>query len=216
MMPQTVFQTDDRVRHTAKPEWGAGTVLSAQPATHDGEPCQRVTVRFDQAGKKTLSTAFARLALLDRAEGEPPGSVPSRPGPRRGAGPGADARKPGRPDPVSADVLRERLASLPESVADPFRSLEERLAETLGLYRFSAGDRTLLDWATIQTGVRDTLSTLTRHDLEQQFEVFRIRLDRHLRDLLENARRAGVDLRAMLADAPPGAQHALRRINHTR
>ncbi len=214
-MPQILFQADDRVRHAAKPEWGAGTVLSAQPAMHNGEPCQRVTVRFDQAGKKTLSTAFARLALLDRAEGEPPQPI-QKPAKKGVSTPAPSPRKPERPDPVSADVLRDRLATIPDALSDPFRSIEDRLADTLALYKFSPDDRTLLDWATIQTGVRDPLSTLTRHDLEQQFEVFRIRLDRHLRDLLENARRAKLDIRTLLADAPPGAQHALRRINHAR
>ena len=214
-MPHILFQADDRVRHTAKPEWGTGVVISAQPATQNGEPCQRVTVRFDQAGKKTLSTAFARLALLDRAEGEPPQPA-QKPIQKKAPITSPAPPRPDRSDPVSADVLRERLASIPDSLSDPFRSLEDRLADTLALYKFSPDDRTLLDWAVIQTGVRDPLSTLTRHDLEQQHEVFRVRLDRHLRDLLENARRAKLDTRPMLADAPAGAQHALRRINHTR
>lgn len=225
-MPQTQFKEDDRVRHTAKPQWGVGTVLAVQATSHEGQPCQRVTVRFDQAGKKTLSTAFARLSLLENPQASPrEGNAPSptdsaRSSPRPLASNPGNPGNPGNPattpEPISADQIRARLISLPDSVSDPFRPLADRLGDTLDLYRFSPDDRSLLDWASIQTGLRDTLSILTRHDLEQQFGVFRVALDRHLRDLLEAARRAGLDVTDLIARAPAQAQHALRRINHGR
>ena len=57
---------------------------------------------------------------------------------------------------------------------------------------------------------------VSRHELEQHFTNFRIRLDRHLKSLLDEARRTRVDTRPIIANAPAPAQHALRRINPAR
>jgi hypothetical protein len=51
----------DKVVHAGKPEWGIGQVTGASGTMHEGKPCQRVVVRFERAGVKTLSTAFAEL-----------------------------------------------------------------------------------------------------------------------------------------------------------
>jgi len=66
-MANETWRTGDRLTHAGKPEWGIGTVTAVEPATQDGKPCQRVTARFDRAGLKTLSTAYADL--------QPPGDV---------------------------------------------------------------------------------------------------------------------------------------------
>ncbi|MDX2148827.1 MAG: DUF3553 domain-containing protein [Planctomycetota bacterium] len=55
------FQVGDVVKHMARPEWGVGHVLRAEPSEHEGQVCQRLVVRFDRAGTKSLSTAFADL-----------------------------------------------------------------------------------------------------------------------------------------------------------
>ena len=118
----TEFQPNDKLQHTGKPEWGVGTVLSVQRATHEGKPCQRLTVRFDGAGRKTINTAFAALALLsERAPNEPnkksPGSGPA-PAPAEKTPPAAPP-EPARTEPeLSEQQLAERLAHLPDPLVD--------------------------------------------------------------------------------------------------
>ncbi|USN99550.1 MAG: DUF3553 domain-containing protein [Phycisphaeraceae bacterium] len=212
-----LFNPNDRVRHAGKPEWGTGIVLTAQNISHEGKPCQRLTVRFDQAGKKTVSTAFADLRPLGNPAKEQPVATPEKtPARKPTAAPVSAPEPPPNEESLSSEEIRARLVALPEEISDPFRKVEERLQETLSLYRYDPESRALLDWATAQTGLRDTLSVLSRHELEQQFGVFRIGLDRHLRDLLAEAKRAGVDAARCLAAAPAAAQQALRRINHGR
>lgn len=212
-MAKTQFTADDRVRHAGKPEWGTGVVLSAQNASHNGASCQRLVVRFDQAGRKTVSTAYADIRPLehpsspDKAQDAPPARR-SRPTP-----PVQAAQADSTPSP---DLTRAKLTALPDEVSDPFRPLDERLRGTLSLYRFEPAGRGLLDWASIQTGLQDSMSVLNRHELEQQFETFRLGLDRHLKSLLDECRRVRLDTAPLLGAAPPAAQHALRRINHPR
>jgi len=210
MKPPHSFQPNDQLQHPGKPEWGTGTVLAIQPASHEGKPCQRLTVRFAGAGKKTINTAFASLVLL----GEPKPATPqSRPKPN------VRPSKPPPPPPGSApqspdkaEMIR-RLSQLPDSLTDPFRDLQSRLTETLEHYRTQPDDRGLLQWASIQTGLADPMSILNRHELEEHFANQRIRLDRHLKSLLDEARRDRLDTRPIIAAAPPGAQQAIRRIN---
>lgn len=216
------FNPDDKIRHAGKPEWGTGVVLSVQRTTQDGKPCQRLTVRFDHAGKKTISTAFADIRHLEPASPQPANSI--RPGgtPKpRSPAPASNAHhahtpRPAEPETHDPELLRRRLQILPEETSDPFSTLEARLRATLSLYRYDQNSRLLLDWASSQTGLRDALSVFSRHDLERGFEAFRINLDRHLRDLLNDSRRGGIDTAPILADAPPAVQHALRRINPSR
>lgn len=218
------FSPDDKIRHAGKPEWGTGVVLTVQRSTQDGKPCQRLTVRFDHAGKKTISTAFADLRHLESAPSRP--DSPARPGLTTKPGsPGSPPRTnhvptpraaPAEPETHDPEILRRRLPTLPDETTDPFSTLEARLRATLSLYRYDQNSRLLLDWASSQTGLRDALSVFSRHDLERGFEAFRINLDRHLRDLLNDSRRAGLDTAPLLAKAPPPVQHALRRINSSR
>jgi hypothetical protein len=216
------FKTNDKLRHAGKPEWGVGVVLAAQQASHEGKPCQRLTVRFDNAGKKTITTAFADLRPFESIPPHTPHQNPVRPRPVTSATAHPQPGNPAHhaddanhaaesfPDPASA---RRRLAAIPEAASDPFLPLPNRLRETLNLYQFEPQNRSLLDWASIQSGLRDPLSQFSRHDLEQHFQTFRINLDRHLKDLLADARKAGLDTAPFLAAAPSPAHHALRRIN---
>ena len=211
-MPTTTeFYPNDQLQHPGKPEWGVGTVVSAQPLTHEGSPCQRLTVRFSGAGKKTINTAFAKLARIGEANQPEPKST-SRPARPLQAPPAPASPASSGPEPDKAAVI-ERLAQLPGALTDPFRDLESRLIETLECYRNQPDERGLLQWASIRSGLADPMSVLNRHELEEHFANHRIRLDRHLKSLLEEARRERLDTRPIIAGAPAGAQHAIRRIN---
>lgn len=50
------FAPGDRVRHSAMPEWGVGTVQSAIGS--------RVTVTFEHAGKQVIDTAMVTLIAV--------------------------------------------------------------------------------------------------------------------------------------------------------
>jgi hypothetical protein len=65
---QDKFQIGDRVLHPGKPEWGVGTVASAAGAVHEGAQCQRLGIRFDRAGLKTISTAFVSLRRASKVD----------------------------------------------------------------------------------------------------------------------------------------------------
>ena len=211
----TDFEPNEKIQHPGKPEWGVGTVLAVQKANHEGQPCQRLTVRFAGAGKKTLNTAFADLTRLE-AKPQPKEPV-KKPRPAGAAQPVPERPEPERTEPApDPAVLAEKLAQLPDPLVDPFRDLEKRLNATLASYRFQPGDRTLLEWATSQTGIADPLSVMSRHEIEEHFTNYRIRLDRHLKGLLDEARKMRLDTRPILSDAPAGAQQALRRINPQR
>ena len=168
------WKLGDRLVHAGRPEWGTGEVRSAESVVQDGQRCQRLTIRFDRAGVKTISTAFADL----RTREEMP------------AMPAADADN--KPDPLGppSENYEGLLAALPEDATDPFRSRKTRLQSTLTLYRFTANGASLLDWAASQTGLKDPLSRFSRHELERSFSRFRVELDAHLRKLAFEMRKA--------------------------
>lgn len=206
-MPPTVRDWDigAKVRHTACPEWGIGVVTAAQSLVQDGVRCQRLTVRFDKVGSKTISTAFANLAaatdtILDR----PP------------------LDKPMPATPATDELLKleskaateETFLKIPEPANDPFVSLTKRATATLDLYRFSPQGASLLDWAMMQSGLRDPLSRYNRHELETLFNRFRQNLDAHARKTLKELKKQDpAALAALLAAARPEAKAALRRID---
>lgn len=212
----------ERVVHATRPEWGSGEVLGAEPHSHEGKSCQRLTVRFERAGTKTISTAFADLR---EASTSPFAAMPIEPEHSNGNGPmqdaangtisspGADALSGG----MTAKELAECMTKLPESVSDPFISLGKRCRAGLELYRLGESPAGLLDWAAIQTGLKDPLSRFNRHELEQWFDRFKIALDGHLRKLLKDARKQEPNLLGELqANASPVARQALRRIDADR
>lgn len=206
-MPPTVRDWDigAKVRHTGCPEWGIGVVTAAQSLVHEGVRCQRLTVRFDKVGSKTISTAFANLApatdtILDR--------------------PLLD--KPMPATPATDDLLHreskaateETFLKIPDPANDPFGSLTKRATATLDLYRFTPQGASLLDWAMMQSGLRDPLSRYNRHELETLFNRFRQNLDAHARKTLKELKKQDpAALAAVLAAARPEAKAALRRID---
>ncbi len=196
MMP-TTWQRGDRVRHAGRPEWGLGTIQSAEAAVLDGKQCQRVIVAFDRVGTRTLSTAFADL----RSAADLPPVANDRP----------DASDPlaMRMDQIPAE---QRLFAIPEEASDPFASGRSRLAATLALYRFTDLGASLLDWAAMQTGMKDPLARFNRHELEQHFKRFQVNLDGHLKKLVRDLKRQEpAVVQELTQNASPAARQALRR-----
>jgi hypothetical protein len=170
-----------------------GEVRSAESQVQDGKRAQRLTIRFERAGVKVISTAFADL----RAAGDVPMA--------------AAETEDSEPTP-DRSVLEKQLIGLPEAATDPFRSKRARLEMTLGLYRFTGTGSGLLDWAASQTSLKDPLSCFSRHELEQCFERFRIAVDSHLRKLVYELKREDpAGLAAASAAASDNAKQALRR-----
>jgi hypothetical protein len=197
-MPPTEWKLGDRLMHAGRPEWGIGEVRAAESTVQDGTRCQRLTVRFERAGVKTLSTAFADL--------RPASEMPAlEPAPEEGGGWLGQAEQ--------GDIVA-RLTQIPEPATDPFRSKRARLEATLGLYRFSGGGSSILDWASMQTGLKDPLSRFSRHELEGAFERFKVALDNHLKRLVQELKREDPGAIDELANAaPPQAKQALKRVN---
>lgn len=202
----------DRVLHAQRPEWGTGVVTNAASAQHEGQPCQMLTVRFDRAGLKTLSTAFALLLPATEsaiAQAATAGAA------------GASDASGGSPDPFAAprasggvEQAKEALQRVPESARDPFVSLPGRIKATFNLYRFGKQGGALLDWAAAQTGLADPLSLFSRHELEQLFDRFAVNRDQHLKKLvLDMKKHDAAELTRLLAEAPAPAQQALRRMD---
>jgi hypothetical protein len=190
------WKLGDRLMHAGRPEWGVGEVRTAESVVQDGTRCQRLTIRFDRAGVKTISTAFADLR--PREEMPEPAEAPDN----------GEAH-----DPLGSGVnWQEKLEAIPEDATDPFRTRKARLESTLGLYRFSPGGGSLLDWAASQTGLKDPLSKFNRHELERLFERFRTNLDAHLKKLAFEMRKADpAALAEATAAAGPEAKRALKR-----
>lgn len=208
----------DKVIHAGKPEWGIGQVTGATGAIHEGKPCQRVVVRFERAGVKTLSTAIADLRpaseapTLTVAEPENGNGLPHahEPNPLL-----ADAPEEGGwLSKASAPSTIEVMTRLPDATTDPFSTLASRLKATIDLYRFTDSGASLLDWAAAQSGLKDPLSRFSRHELEQLFRRFSFVRDDHLKKLvLEMKKHDAPTLQQILKAAPPPVQQALKRLD---
>lgn len=187
-----MFRSGERVVHQGRPEWGVGVVLSAQTIS-DG--LQRLRVRFERAGLKTLSSPPAAIKPLGSvAAGQP--EAPSD-------------RFAGLDDQAAAAVM----TTLPEATRDPFSSCESRLAATLALYRFEPRGGSLIDWAAAQSGLADPLSRFNRQRLEAFFQRFALLRDNHLKKLTREARRLPLSSISIVArSAPPAGRAALSRL----
>lgn len=201
----------DRVIHAHRPEWGTGVVSNATSTQHEGQPCQMLTIRFDRAGLKTLSTAFALLLpATEAAIAQAAAAVPDAKGPaEHGADPFAPAAPTG-----GVEQAKEAMLRVPESARDPFMPLPGRIKATFNLYRYGKQGGALLDWAAAQTGLADPLSLFSRHELEQLFDRFAINRDQHLKKLvLDQKKHDASELTRLLSAAPAAAQQALRRMD---
>lgn len=195
------FKFGDRLVHTAKPEWGTGVVSAAQNLVENGVSTQRLTIRFERAGLKTLSTGIAEL----RPAEEHPSSDAA------GAAASEGVSWLGQ---LEAGDLTERMQRLPEPTRDPFTTLATRLKATLGLWRFSEQGAALLDWAAMQTGLKDPLARFNRHELERYFKRFASEREAQLKKLLIEAKKQpSPDIERVKADATPAARDAMRRLH---
>jgi hypothetical protein len=217
-----LWNIGDRVVHTGKPEWGSGVVGTATRTTQDGKPCQMLAIRFERAGLKTISTAFANLVPAeDTGAISFAPEVASPPPASNGTSHAARAKE----DDFAARLMgasgaadiRAQMAKLPDAATDPFSTPLDRLKATINLYRFQPTGGSLLDWAAMQSGLSDPLSRFNRHELEKFFESFVISRDGHLRKTLAEARKADPSGAAsIIKQAPAFAQQVLRRLDTSR
>lgn len=214
-MPEHRFEFGDSVRHVKRPEWGVGSVIKTEDTALAGEPLQRITVKFPNAGLKRLVSAHA---LLQRVEKKAAAALDA----------GLDASS--TPDelsdrlafwdrmsgdwlsPLARRKIQEFMTSLPEELRDPFNSLRKRLVATLNLYRFDRSGRGLVDWAVAQSGLSDPLTRFSRQELEQYFERWARERDQHLERLMQQARQEPAMVREVIGTAPPAARNILRRV----
>ncbi len=174
----------DRVRLATRPEWGHGEVLSIISTIVDGEPTRKVRIRFARAGVREVIDSPALAATAD-------GPVNLQPA-----------------------ALQAKMVSLPESVRDALRPLEDRFQETGALFRFNGRGGSLVDWAAMQTGLVDPLSELPRHEIEDSFARFRRGLEEHLRELGRQMKRENeAEFRRIALSMPNDAQDVLRGRN---
>jgi len=215
-MPEQRFSYGERIRHRLRPEWGVGNVTKVAEVTENGVACQRLSIRFPNAGVKTLSTAHAPLERVETVmEGDASFAIERAEGGSRlehwATLPDSDWLAP-----VAQRKIAEVMVAIPEVARDPFRSLDQRLRCTLDLYRFQREGAGLIDWAIAQTGLADPMSRFNRHELEQYFDRWSVERDAHLGRLLQEAREHREDVSALLRSAPASASRALRRYDARR
>lgn len=242
---QDRFEAGDRLIHPGKPEWGVGTVKSAAGMVHEGTPCQRLAIRFDRAGLKTISTAFVQFRRAaggpmpePKPEAKPEEKSGSKPFSRLEPAGESDPARPTRVDagrsqiadehdpfsPLAASGMptdpreaRRLMTAIPADAVDPFQTDTARLRSVLSLYRFEATPSSLMDWAAAQSGLSDPLSHFSRHELEEYFSDFQRNLTKALAKAVSDASRADpAELRSIAQSAPPGAQRALQSLHRRR
>lgn len=202
------FHYGDRVRHVKRPEWGIGAVMKAEDVADDGQPCQRLSIRFPNAGVKTLSTLQAELEPAPE-NGEVGGDEPS-------VAEWGEIDKSEWLGPLAQRKIEEAMIRLPKEARDPFVSLVERLRFAVNLYRFDRSGRGLMDWAVAQSGLDDPLSKFTRHELEHLFDRWASEREAHLGRLLGEARDEPHVIDEIVAAAPSDAADVVRRLSARR
>jgi len=195
------WSSGDRLMHSARPEWGGGVVTSVQRDSMNGKQCQKLVIRFDRVGVKTISTAHADL----RPESDMPLHTPYQ---------------QDNADPFLAPLgpsPKEIMLKIPDAAFDPFSTHKARLDATLKLYRFSEQGASLLDWAVMQSGLRDPMTRFNRHELEDLFTRWVMLRDEHTKKLVLEIKRTEPGLFAELGPtAPRSAQQLLRRLDALR
>ena len=170
-------------------------LVPAQSVQQNGVDCQRLQVRFERAGLKTLSTAIADL--------RPAGTVVAEVSTRSAVA-----------EPVDLSNPQEVMGRIPEAARDPFSTPAKRFEATLDLYKYEPHGSSLLDWAATQSGMADPMERFNRHELEAFYERFRFNLDAHLGKVVRELRTQDPDAyRALVATAPTGARNAVKRLN---
>ena len=210
-MSSRKFEYGDRVRHARRPEWGIGSIVKAEEMTLDDRQAQRVSVRFPNAGLKTIITAHAELQLVNANNGPETDGAHTHP-----LGGWDKMKESDWLGEVAQRKVVEVMTSIAPEARDPFMPSEKRLEACLDLYRFDRTGRSLIDWATAQSGLADPLSRFTRHELEELFDRWAAQRDEHMGRLLQEVK-IGPDVVAKLVEsAPPGARDAVRRLTAAR
>ena len=105
------------------------------------------------------------------------------------------------------------MLDIPECAKDPFRSVWERLQDSLDLYRFTTNSRSVLDWAIAQSGIEDPLTRFNRQEIEIFFNRWMRIRDQHLFMTMQEAERVDADRAVkMLSQANQFARQAMRRL----
>lgn len=194
----------DKVVHLDRPEWGVGIINSATADSHEGKPCQRVTVRFDRAGVKTLSTGIANL-------------VPAEDAPKLHAAEHDNAHNDSILGPSQQAAAKEVMLKLPDVATDPFTTPLARLKATLALFRYSEHGGSLIDWAAAQSGLKDPMTRFNRHELEDLYRRFVVNRDEHLKKVVLELKKVDpFALNALMKQAPRSAQNVLKRFDALR
>ena len=210
-MSSRKFEYGDRVRHARRPEWGIGSIIKTEEMTLDDRQAQRVSVRFPNAGLKTISTAHAELQLVNADSGPEMDEAPTHP-----LGGWDKMKESDWLSEVAQKKVVEAMISLAPEARDPFMSPQKRLEVCLDLYRFDRTGRSLVDWAIAQSGLPDPLSRFTRHELEVFFDRWAAQRDEHMGRLLQEVHVGRDEVAKLVESAPPGARDAVRRLTAAR
>jgi hypothetical protein len=211
MMSSRKFEYGDRVRHTRRPEWGIGSIVKTEEVTLNGRRTQRVSVRFPNAGLKTISTAHAELQLVNSNNGPESDGADTHP-----LGGWDKMKESDWLGEVAQRKVEEAMTSLSPEVRDPFKSLPQRLEACLDLFRFERTGRSVIDWAIAQSGLADPLTRFTRHELEVLFDQWAAQRDEHLSRLLQEVKAEPGVVAKLVESAPAGARDAVRRLTAAR
>lgn len=196
----------EKVRHTKRPEWGVGVIQRAESLRRGVHADQRLSIRFANAGLKTV---LASVADLQRVNGDAAVSDNGTLVDREMAG------ETGWLAEISKKKPADAMTSIPSQATDAFIPVWRRLEFVLGLYRFEPVGGKLIDWAVAQSGLDDPLSRFNRHELEQFFANWAIERDAALSRLLQDmeVRNNPGMLRDVVSKAPAAGQQAVRRIS---
>ena len=200
------FQYGDSVLRSKRPEWGVGSITKSEDICCNGQTAQRLSIRFPNAGLKTLNTDVAVLEIItDTAHNTMENGTSSI----------DDLDQMGQSEgfaPVARKKIEELMVSMPPEVRDAFNGIRTRLKLTLDLYRFDNSGKGLIDWAVAQSRLDDPLSRFNRHELEHLFDRWSHERDNHLSRLLQECKSDPGLTRELLESAPPEAKKATQRI----
>ena len=103
------------------------------------------------------------------------------------------------------------MTALPDRATDPFLPVTRRLQNIYDLYRFNRNGGSLIELAIAQSGLDDPMSRFNRHELEQFFDRWSWERDRVLARTIDEGRKEGFTIDALLRDAPPSARRGLKK-----
>ena len=167
---EVIFKEGERVVSPERPDWGTGRILAIE--TYPGQTALRIRVSFSGVGVKTMVVPPGRLV---------------RPGEQITE----DQRL--KEQLAGGKSITDRLLLLPGVVTDRLAGLDARLEALAKLYRFDETPRSIFDWAVMQTGEADPLTTFTADELARSFRQFVRRRDQALGDLLKQAKAEGIE-----------------------